>query len=104
MVKLATRGRLQKDPPLRIGSVDRLDLSEDRQVVEAGEDDLQHPGADRRIDVLGPDYLPDDLEAGLLPLGQRGPDLADQLLDLAPRLGDLHLGVAEGPAVSRQDE
>ena len=31
-------------------------------MVEAGEDDLQHPGADRRVDVLGADDLADDLE------------------------------------------
>ena len=31
-------------------------------MVEAGEDDLQDPGADRRVDVLGADDLGDDLE------------------------------------------
>src|SRR4051794_34317484 len=104
MVKLAIRGRLQKDPALRIGSLDRLDLAEDRQVIEAGEDDLEHPGAHRRVDVLRPDDLTDDLEGGLLPLPQRSLDFADQLRHLAPRLGDLRRRVAERTAVAGQHE
>jgi hypothetical protein len=65
---------------------------------------MQDPGTHRRVQVLGADDVADHLERGLLPLGERLPHLADQLLDLAPRLGDLGGGIAEGTAVAGQAE
>src|SRR5689334_21880829 len=99
-----TPERLRKRPALRVGALDGCDLAGEREVVEAGEDDLQDPGAGGRVDVVGADDLGDDLESGAIAAGQRRPRLAEQLLDLAPALGDLRLGVAEGAAVAGQDE
>jgi MFS transporter, DHA2 family, multidrug resistance protein len=73
-------------------------------VVEAGENDLQDPDAANAVGVLGPDDVADDLKGSPLARRERLANFAKQLVDLAARLGDLRLGVAEGAAVAGQDE
>ncbi len=73
-------------------------------MVEAGEDDLQRPGARRRVDVVGADELGDYLERLPLSLAEGVAHLAEQGVDLGPRLGDLRLRFAEGTAVAGQAE
>ena len=51
-----------------------------------------------------PTISPTISKAVFSPSASEALHFADQLLDLAPRLGDLRLGVAEGAAVAGQDE
>src|SRR4051812_11559951 len=102
--KAIDRAGLAQLPALWISPPNRFDLILQGQVIEAGEDDLQDPGTGGGVEVLLADDPGDDFKGGSLASGKRLAHLAEQLLDLAPRLGDLRLGIAKWAAVAGQAE